>query len=73
VLSDLAKDNWIPFARRVHPTIHDAILDTASREGIPPRKAQEIMAVRQAIHLVSEGLGVAILIKPMALEIHSAR
>jgi LysR substrate binding domain len=38
VLSDLAKDNWILFARRVHPTIHDAILDTASREGIPPRK-----------------------------------
>jgi DNA-binding transcriptional LysR family regulator len=71
VLSDLAKDNWILFARRVHPTIHDAILDTASREGIPPRKAHDIMALRQAIHLVSEGLGVAILTAPMALEIHS--
>jgi DNA-binding transcriptional LysR family regulator len=71
VLSDLAKDNWILFARRVHPTIHDAILDTANRAGIPPRKAHEIMAVRQAIHLVSEGLGVTILTKPMALEIHS--
>jgi DNA-binding transcriptional LysR family regulator len=71
VLSDLAKDNWILFARRVHPTIHDAILETASREKIPPRKAHDIMAVQQAIHLVSDGLGVAILTKPMAQEIHS--
>jgi DNA-binding transcriptional LysR family regulator len=29
------------------------------------------MAVQQAIHLVSDGLGVAILTKPMAQEIHS--
>ena len=71
VLSDLAKDNWILFARQVHPTIHDAILDTASRGGIAPQKAHDIMAVRQAIHLVSEGLGVAILTEPMAREIHS--
>lgn len=71
MLSDLAKDNWILFARRVHPTIHDAILDTASRAGIVPRTAHDIMGVRQAIHLVSEGQGVAILTKPMALEIHS--
>jgi DNA-binding transcriptional LysR family regulator len=71
VLSDLAKDNWILFARQVHPTIHDAILETASRGGIAPQKAHDIMGVRQAIHLVSEGLGVAILTRPMALEIHS--
>jgi DNA-binding transcriptional LysR family regulator len=71
VLSDLAKDNWILFARQVHPMVHDAILDTASRAGIVPRKAHDIMGVRQAIHLVSEGHGIAILTKPMALEIHS--
>jgi DNA-binding transcriptional LysR family regulator len=56
VLSDLAKDNWILFARRVHPMVHDAILDTARREGIAPKKAHDIMGVRQAILLVSEGL-----------------
>jgi DNA-binding transcriptional LysR family regulator len=71
VLSDLAKDNWILFARQVHPMVHDAIQDTASRAGIVPRKAHDIMGVRQAIHLVSEGLGVAILPELMALEIHS--
>jgi DNA-binding transcriptional LysR family regulator len=71
VLSDLANDNWILFARQVHPMVHDAILDTASRAGIVPRKAHDIMGVRQAIHLVSEGHGIAILTKPMALEIHS--
>ena len=33
-LQDLARDEWILFARRVHPVIHDAILDASRREGI---------------------------------------
>jgi hypothetical protein len=37
-LQDLAKDEWILFARRVHPIVHDAILDAATREGIAPRR-----------------------------------
>jgi DNA-binding transcriptional LysR family regulator len=31
-LQDLARDEWILFARRVHPIVHDAILDAARRE-----------------------------------------
>ena len=27
VLQDLAKDEWILFARRVHPVVHDAIME----------------------------------------------
>lgn len=71
VLADLAKDDWILFSREVHPTVHDAILDTARHVGIAPKKAHEIMGVRQAIHLVSEGLGIAILSDPLALEIQT--
>ncbi len=71
VLADLAKDNWILFSRMVHPMVHDAILDTARRQCIIPKKAHDIMGVRQAIHLVSEGLGVAILSEPLAQEIHA--
>jgi DNA-binding transcriptional LysR family regulator len=33
-LQDVAKDEWILFARRVHSTIHDAIMEMAKREGI---------------------------------------
>jgi DNA-binding transcriptional LysR family regulator len=71
VLADLAEDDWILFAREVHPMVHDAILDRARHEGIAPKKAHDIMGVRQAIHLVSEGLGIAILSEPLALEIQT--
>jgi DNA-binding transcriptional LysR family regulator len=63
-LQDLAKDEWILFARRVHPVIYDAILDAARREGITPIHAHDIITAQQAIHLVSEHVGVAILTKP---------
>jgi DNA-binding transcriptional LysR family regulator len=67
VLKDLAKDEWILFARRVHPIIHDAIMETARREGIAAKHAHEIITAEHAIHLVSEHVGVAILTKPMPL------
>src|ERR1700684_2371188 len=31
---DLAKDEWILFARRTHPLVRDAIMDAAQRQGI---------------------------------------
>ena len=67
VLQDLAKDEWILFARRVHPVVHDALMDAARREGIAPKRAHDIITPQEAIHLVSEHVGVAILTKPTAL------
>ena len=67
VLQDLAKDEWILFARRVHPVVHDAIIDAARREGITPKHAHDTITSQEAIHLVSEHVGVAILTKPTAL------
>lgn len=66
VLQDLAKDEWILFARRVHPVVHDAIIDAARREGIAPKHAHDTIAPQEAVHLVSEHVGVAILTKPTA-------
>ena len=60
-LQDLTNDDWILFGRRVHPVVHDAIVDAARREGISPRNAHDIITAQQAIHLVSERVGVAIL------------
>jgi DNA-binding transcriptional LysR family regulator len=65
-LQDLAKDEWILFARRVHPTVHDAIRNAATREGIAPKCAHDIITAQQAVHLVSEHVGVAILAQPPA-------
>ncbi len=67
VLQDLANDEWILLARRVHPGIHGAIMEAARREGIAPKNAHDIITAQQAIHLVSEQVGVAILTKPTAL------
>jgi len=66
-LQDLAKDEWIFFARRFHPAIHDAILAAAQREGIAAKHAHDVIALQEALHLVSERVGVAILTKPAAL------
>jgi DNA-binding transcriptional LysR family regulator len=67
VLRDLANDEWILFARRVHPIVHDAIMDAARREGITPKRGHDIITPQEAVHLVSEHVGIAILTKPTAL------
>ena len=59
--------NGFVFARRVHPVIHDAIMDAAHRDGIVPRPAHNIITAQQAVHLVSEHVGVAILTQTAAL------
>ena len=66
-LQDLAKDAWILFARRVHPVVHDAILDAARRQGIAPKHAHDVITAQQAVHLVSEQVGVSILAQPTAV------
>ena len=65
-LQELARDEWILFAERVHPVAHEAILDTARREGIAPRHAHNTITSQEALHLVSEHVGVAILTKATA-------
>jgi DNA-binding transcriptional LysR family regulator len=67
VLQDLAKDEWILFARRVNPVVHDTILEVARREGIAPKHANDIITAQQAVHLVSEHVGVALLTQPAPL------
>lgn len=66
-LRDLAKDEWILFGPRVHPLVHDAILKAASCVGIHVQHAHDVLDARQAVHFVSEHVGVAILPKPAAL------
>ena len=66
-LQDLTKDDWILFGRRVHPVVHDAIVDAARSEGISPKIAHDIITAQQAIHLVSERVGVAILTTPTSV------
>ena len=64
---DLAKDEWILFARRFHPVLRDAIMDAAQRQGIAPKHAHDIITIQEAIHLVSEHVGVAIVTKPASV------
>ncbi len=71
-LQDLARDEWILFARRVHPVVHDAIMDAAQVDGIAPKHVHLIITTQQAVHLVSEHAGVAILTKPAAMGSNAA-
>jgi DNA-binding transcriptional LysR family regulator len=70
-LQDLANDEWILLARRVHPVVHGAIMEAARREGIAPKRAHDVITAQQAVHLVSEHVGAAILTKPMALGVRA--
>jgi DNA-binding transcriptional LysR family regulator len=63
----LAKDEWILFARRSHPVVRDAIMDAAQRQGIAPKHAHDILTAQEAIHLVSQHVGVAIVTKPASV------
>jgi DNA-binding transcriptional LysR family regulator len=60
-LQDLADDEWIVFSKRLQPTVHAAIMDTARTEGISPKCTHDMITAEHAVHLVSENLGVAIL------------
>jgi LysR family transcriptional activator of glutamate synthase operon len=68
-LRDLANDEWILFAEQVHPIVHNLILETARREKIDPKKAHDTFTGREAGHLVSEHMGVAIVTGPAALDL----
>jgi DNA-binding transcriptional LysR family regulator len=63
-LRDLEKDDWILSAKQVHPMIYDAILKSAELAGIVEKDAHEVFTEEQAIHLVTEHAGVAILANP---------
>jgi DNA-binding transcriptional LysR family regulator len=64
---DLAKDEWILLARRTHPILRDAITDAAQRQGIAPKHAHDVLTAQEAIHLVSQHVGVAIVTKPASV------
>lgn len=66
VLQDLAKDEWILFAKRVHPPLYEAVMEAARRESIIPKHAHDVMAPQQALDLVSDHVGIAILTQPTA-------
>jgi hypothetical protein len=51
------------FPKRFDPVVHDAIMDVARRKGIVCKLTHEVITPEQAIHLVSEQLGVPILTK----------
>jgi LysR family transcriptional regulator, benzoate and cis,cis-muconate-responsive activator of ben and cat genes len=66
-LQDIANDEWILLPRTVNTVIHDAIIETAARRGIPAKPAHGVINAQQAFCLVSERAGVGILPQPSAL------
>jgi DNA-binding transcriptional LysR family regulator len=71
VLQDLAKDKWILFPKQVHPLLYEAVMDTARRESIALKHAHNVIAPQEAVDLVSDHMGVAILTQPTARGCHA--
>ncbi len=71
VLRDLAKDKWILFPKRVHPLLYEAVMDTARRESIAPKHAHNVIAPQEAVDLVSDHVGIAIVAQPTARGFHA--
>jgi DNA-binding transcriptional LysR family regulator len=68
LLSDLANDHWILFNKRIHLLLYDAILEQASACGITPKEIHHIVTGEEAVHLVLEHAGVALLAKAVAMK-----
>lgn len=71
VLQDLAHDEWILLGRQFHPFVYDAIMDVARRAGIGLKHTHHIITAQQAVHLVTEQVGVAIITRPTMLGAHT--
>jgi len=63
----LAEDEWILFPKRLHPIIHEAVMEAARRDGITPKCVHAAVTSEQAVQLVSEEVGVGIISKPHPL------
>jgi DNA-binding transcriptional LysR family regulator len=66
-LQALAEDEWILFPKRLHPVVHDAVMELARRDGITPKCVHAAVTAEQAVQLVSEQVGVGIISKPHPL------
>ena len=66
-LQDLADDEWILFPKRLHPMIHEIVMESARRDGITPKCLHAAVTAEQAVQLVSEQVGVGIITKPHPL------
>ena len=53
-LQALAEDEWILFPKRLHPAVHDAVMEVAHRDGITPKCVHAAVTAEQAVQLVSE-------------------
>lgn len=62
-LADVAEDSWIMFQPRANPVIQQAILSAATHESIRPKRMQYVMTPQEALDIVAEGSGVAIIPK----------
>jgi LysR family transcriptional regulator, benzoate and cis,cis-muconate-responsive activator of ben and cat genes len=71
VLQDLAQDEWILFPKRFDSVVFDAIMEAAQSGSIAPKHAHDVIAPQQAVELVSEHLGVAILTQPSTTGFHA--
>jgi DNA-binding transcriptional LysR family regulator len=70
VLRDLAKDQWILFPKQFDPVLFEVIMDAAQGGSIAPKNVHDVIAPQQAVDLVSEHLGGAILTQPSATGFH---
>jgi hypothetical protein len=62
---------WILCPKRFEPVVFDAIMEAAQSGSIPPKHAHDVIAPKQAVELVLEHLGVAILTQPSATGLHA--
>jgi DNA-binding transcriptional LysR family regulator len=60
-LQHLAEDDWILFPKRLHPIIHETVMEAARRDRITPKCVHAAVTAEQAVQLVSEQVGVDIM------------
>jgi len=68
----MEQDEWILFAKRVHPLLDEGVMEAAQREStIPKHHPHDVMAPQQAADLAADHVGIAILTRPTAAGFHA--
>lgn len=72
-LCDFGNVGWMVFSRKSHPSIYDRVQDAARRASVSPVELHHYVGPHEAVQLITENFGVALMPKGIALQTESSR
>lgn len=68
-LNDFGNVGWMVFTRKSHPVIYDRVQEAARQEAVAPIELHHYVGPHEAVQLIGERFGIAIMPKGIALQL----